>query len=196
MKKILRINLHYRRVALRLIVLAFVVGVQPWLWGAVKTKANAIHAKRSEALQLATLQTRVEQIKQGNVTTGNFQDQLTAVAPTTTALSQVIERLERLASDQQTQLEILNIADVTIPEGEVVPVSIKPVRIAIQVRGRAEQLLGIIDRIENIQEIAVIEQWSLNPAALQPVASPLPGEHLYALTAQVLFFLQDDTYAN
>ena len=138
---------------------------------------------------------RVDQVKQGTVAQQDFLDQLTAVAPPASSLPQVVERLERLSADQQTQLEILNISDVN-PVDDIASVPIKAVRVTIQVRGRAEYLLAVMDRIEHVQEIAIIEQWSLNPATGQLVPSPQPGEHLYSLIAQVLFFFQEDFHAN
>lgn len=191
MKKILRFNHRYQRIIPRLLAIIVLVGLQPWLWGLVLARATSLQAQRSQQAQLVTLRSRIEQIKKNAVTQEDFLDQVSAAVPARAALPQVIERLERLSADQQTQLEILDISDVPRVNDDVAAIPIRTVRVAIQVKGSAVQVLSVIDSIEHIQEVAMIERWSLNPAPVQLVPSPVPGEYLYFLTANVLFFLNE-----
>lgn len=185
----------WRRLWLRLLAVLVLLALQPWLWQGVKEATTRVHQLRSERQQLASVQERVGQIKQVMATQRELLDQLQVVVPTSEKLSQVVERLERVAGEQQAELTILDISTVPPPLDAAVSVPIVSVRVTLQVKGDATALLSFIDHLEHIQEIAVIEQWSLNPASVQAVPSPQPGQYLYSLTANVIFFLQDFSHA-
>lgn len=192
MTKLPKLNLRYRRVLLRLgLVIAFLV-IQPLLWRQVAAVARTVHQQRSAQEQGLSLQARVAQIEQVNATQQGFVDQLAVVVPPSEALPQVVERLERIAGEQATQLDILDISEIARPIDSPSVLPIKPVRVAIQVNGSAAQLLNVIEQIEHVQEITLIERWSLNPASQQVTPSPQPGQYTYSLIANVIFFLQAD----
>lgn len=192
MKKISPLNRRYKRALFHLGLTVLLLGVQVWVWQRIERAAEVVHQRRSEQQQLHALQARVDQIKQTNVVQQGYADQLNVVVPQQAALPQVVERLERLAVESRVQLDIVDISDLPPAPDSEVDVPLKPVGVSIRVLGSAPQLLTMIDAIEHVQEIAIIERWSLNPASVQPLPGTLPGQNLYSLSAHVIFFLSKD----
>ncbi|MEX1997971.1 MAG: hypothetical protein WEA04_04865 [Candidatus Andersenbacteria bacterium] len=188
-----RTSQQYQKIVLRSIMLVILIVAQPFLWSMVAGVANRVHAQQSQKQQIIDVQARTAQIREINVSQKEFLDQLDVVVPLAGSLSQIIERLERLATDRQLRLSILDIKEDVLEEAtDLENIPVQRFRISLQVTGTPAQLLTYIDAVEHVQELTILEDWSF-VAATAPVSFPAPDAvYPYTATMSLLFFLQSE----
>lgn len=182
---------HYKKIASRVAVIIVLAVLQPLLWNAVQHTAKQVQAKRSQQQQIGEVAGRVEQMNQALAASQNLVDQLDVVIPVADRLPQIIEQIERLALDQQVNLNIRDIVETSpSAEDETHPLFL-PVRVSAQVTGSVPALLAFIDAVEHLPELTFLEGWSLTVIAPTPLPQVIPSPTTtVTLTVHIVFFVQ------
>lgn len=202
-KKLFTANQSVKTLLVRVVILVVLVGAQFWLWQLVKDRVNDFQQKRFQAQQIEDLNNRINQIKQNQKNQQELLSQLDLIVPTKSSLAQIIERLERVASDRSVRLKISSIKEDQASSGSATPtLPVSPVTFSAQVTGTAQQLLQYLDSIEHLQELTVVPTWSItsttqngaNPTGA--AASPAPSQSaIYTMSFDITFWLQTTTHA-
>lgn len=192
------LNKKYKQLFGALVLMLILGGIQPFLWQMVTNRVIDVQLKQSQEEQIVNVQERNQTMQQNLAAQESFLNQLTVVAPPIEARTQVVERLELLADKHTLPIEISLIQE--LPDGGRSAVSqIVPVVLSVSVQGSVDRLLTFMQEVEHVQELTVVESWSLNPhagppatsdPAAQPTPTPLP---IYELRMDVLFFLRGAT---
>lgn len=188
-------NQSFKTLVIRLVVIAVLAGIQPWVWDYTTTRVTDFQQKRFQSDQITELNRQIDTINQAQQAQSELVNQLDLVVPNRNSLAQVIDRLERLAGERSIGLKITDIRDE--PKSSDSVVSVDPVTIVTQLTGTPAQVLQYFDAVEHLQSLTVIHDWSLNPAgdtSTAPGATPVPGApSKYMLTMNITFFLQPPT---
>ena len=173
------------------ICLVLVIG-QFVLWGFVQSSADALHTKRTEQQQLDQLQARVQSIQAKFQADQPLVDQLSVPFPKAANTPQVVDRLEQVATKTGVRMSLTNIAtQAPATAASKTASQLNVVTVTLKLDGSAHGLLEYIAALEHIQEVATLQQWTLQPV---PVAPGTPAQtaapQLFTMTANVLFYLQ------
>ncbi len=188
----LLIRRRYQRLALSILLLIILVGVQPLLWRLVKRQAELVHSRRTLEQQQADVQLRVQAMRdnlnqqQDNIST------MDAVAPQFKSLPQAVERLELLAERRSLSLEIQGINRQAVEDRS----RIKPVTVVLRAFGPVESVLSFMEQIEHVQELTQIESWQLEPTQAPPGVVLEPSATNYSFSAEIIFFLRTKDNVN
>lgn len=175
---------RYQRLALSLLLLVVVVGVQPLVWRFVKSQARLVHSRRTLQQQQADVRLRAQAMHDNVVGNAETIATLDAVVPPLSFLPQAVERLELLADKRSLSLQIISINQR--PDAEVP--AVVPVGITLLAFGPIETIIDFMDQIEQLQEVTSIASWQLEPAALPAGELGTANGSNYRLSAEVLFF--------
>ncbi|MAF80862.1 hypothetical protein CL628_02505 [bacterium] len=186
------IKRRYQRLALSILLLIILVGVQPLLWRLVKRQAELVHSRRTLEQQQADVQLRAEAMR------GNLNQQrdnistMDAVAPQFKSLPQAVERLELLAERRALSLEIQGISRLNVED----TTSIRPVSVVLRAFGPVESVLSFMEQIEHVQELTQVQSWQLEPSEAPPSVILEGAGTNYRLSAEIIFFLRAEDNGN
>lgn len=173
-----------------ILALVAVVGLgvaQWWLWQFVRSAAEQLHVKQTEASQLADITKRIATINAVHQQQRSLLEQLSVSFPSLADTPQAIERLERLAGERGVGLTIRSIGDgQEASTKKDTKNKIVPLAIIIRATGSVDQLLAYLEAIEHVPELTALESWSLAPDPLA-VAGAAPS---YVFDGKVVFYLQ------
>lgn len=189
-----KLSQYYRSIIIRGALVALLVGTQFFLWGWVRGAAVHLHENRSQRHQIGDVRQRITQMKEVREQQKDLLGQLDVVVPIAGSLSQIIERLERVAAQHELKITIQEIKEVEPSAEETTPPPVTPVQVAMILVGRPAQILAFMDAVEHAQETNLVKNWSLTTTNLAsgPQVSPMP---INTLTMNVLFFFQKETDA-
>lgn len=181
---VIQIRRRYQRLALSLVILVVVAGVQPLGWRFVKSQARLVHSRRTLQQQQADVRLRAQAMHDNLVGNAETITALDAVVPRLDFLPQAVERLELLADKRSLSLQIVSInqrPDADLP-------TVVPVGISLLAFGSIETIIDFMDQIEQLQEVTSIASWQLEPAFLPAGELGMADGSNYRLSAEVLFF--------
>lgn len=202
MNNLLKTDSNFKKIIGKAVAVVILVAIQPYLWQSLNTIARDVHAKRSQKQQIGNLKERIIAVEQTLASETELLDQLDAVLPLNNSVPQAIERLERLATERQVELKIIDLQEVAGDAGAV-DTPVLPLRVRLEVTGTSAALLSFMEAIEHLQELTTIEAWDMAPAKAgaatptvaptsspSPSASPPPSATLYTLSMTIQFYLQ------
>ncbi|HBE90731.1 MAG: hypothetical protein A3E37_03105 [Candidatus Andersenbacteria bacterium RIFCSPHIGHO2_12_FULL_46_9] len=192
------------------VIVVFLIGLQPFLWGWVKSRSIALHEVRIRAEQVEEVKKRTKEMQENYDNQKVFVAQLDSVVPPSRNALQVIERLETATQGLNVTLEVSRIDEgVALKQGQevgleetdqprtVLPqtknnderkVSIIPLLITVNATGRPENLVEYIDVVEHVQELSYIQKLTISPAPNK--ANATENETAFQLLMTVVFYLQ------
>lgn len=169
--------------ALLLVGLVVVLwGAQPWLWGYVFDVAASFRDRQTQQAQLANTLRLVEDVRQVDPAAQALLDQAAIAFPTRASAPQIVERLEALADSQTLSLQLESIREE--PATNTRRQQLIPLVVNLSVAGSPAALLGFLEKVEHMQELTQVDEWSMKPLPVPPPAK------VYRLEMRVRFFLQ------
>lgn len=175
-------NQKYRRLAKTILLMIVLSTLQPFLWRYVHARALALQQIRSQGQQITNVQARNDEIQKTLQAQHDFLGQLELVSPPTTAITEVVERVEHLADQVGLTVAITVIQELPANNSVVKEAGIVPVSISVQVAGTPRQLLSFMERVEHTPELSIVPHWTLVPASATSAE--------YTLTMDIFFFLR------
>ncbi len=183
-------NRQYRHLGVRLFLIVVLAAVQPLLWRLVASTAHQVHLKRSQQEQIVEVKNRVAQITQAQQEAQALVDQAHTVVPPQGALPKILERVERLALEQQVALTIRDIVEAVPREDEETNLGVLPVHVTAEVKGAPSAMLAFLDAVERLPELAVLKGWSVQVTTVSPLPGASPSV-VNTLTTTIIFFVQN-----
>jgi hypothetical protein len=173
-------------------VLAALLAIQPFLWNYVYSTTNQLQEKRTEAVQLTNLQASLADIQAHVNAQKQFTDQLSASFPLLGSESQVIERIEQLATRTGINAHITTIGKQALSKDVDKSEKITSLVLTVAANGPASRLFYFLDALEHLPEVTSVRSWKIEAApaaaASGPAASPAPAA--FNLVTNIVFYLQ------
>lgn len=190
--------------------------LQPFLWGMVETRALALHERRTLTEQIKETEIRNREIRNKYESQSIYIEQLASVIPGSSDALQVIERLETATQGLDVQVEVSRIDEgtsiksiigkdtklnveggITIEEtmavsGEKVS-KIFPLYITLIVTGPPEALIDYIDAVEHVQELSMIQKFTLSPRVPKIGQDVQLDQRDFQLLMTAVFYLQNES---
>jgi len=164
--------------------------------------------------QTKELELKIQEVRHNYNNQSSYFDQLAAVVPSSQAALQVIERLETAAQGLDVVVEVTRIdegvpfkslaeAELSVEDNVGVrreqlaassggaKSSILPLYITLTVTGFPVALVEYIDAIEHVQELTVVQKFSISPIVGR-VNQAEQEEDDWQLLLTAVFYLQDD----
>ncbi len=174
------------------VVLLIILGaVQPFLWKRVATSATKLQDTQTIEQQYADLQKRLEETTKSRNEQQELFDQLSVVYPNVNNTSQVIERLEQLATQWFVIMQIRTIQEDQPIKTKSDTLKIIPLKITVEVTAPPERILSYVDAVEHMQELARITSFLLqevDPTA--PGTTPVSPDQEVSLIMNIEFYLR------
>jgi len=168
--------------------LALLVG-QFWLWMRVRTSLEEWRSASSLEEQREIINSRSGSIEGVLRQQKILLDQLSIVAPPVANVSQLIDRLERMADERQLTVRVRNIAE---GRGQ----GVVPLDLEIRATGSMDDLLSYLQAIEHLQELTRLTQWTVSQETVrrgvQDSQTTVASEQLYSMSMNMSFYVQLD----
>ncbi|OGY31180.1 MAG: hypothetical protein A3C02_04040 [Candidatus Andersenbacteria bacterium RIFCSPHIGHO2_02_FULL_45_11] len=169
----------------RIVLLFALAALQPFLWGYVSDRAQQLHLLQTNEEQFALLSQKMIESQQAFSDAQPRLLKLGDVFPASSALSQVVGRIEALADTKQLGIELKSIEDtISIEAGSG---TIRPKRITAEVTGSVEALFSFLEAMENQNEFLSIESWDIIAAGLPEKAS----QPVFQMTLHTIYYFYD-----
>lgn len=166
------------------------IGVQPWLWGLVRSRAEQLRNRQTQTDQLANVEKQIAETQEAYAADEAFMAQLELPFPRENTTPQIIERLEQLAGTRGVTVQIDSIVEQAsqLRRGKV----LIPLTVNVRAFGSARSLLEYFEAVEHTQEFVKAESWKVSPegAGQSATVGTLPTR--YVLTGQLRYYLQPD----
>jgi hypothetical protein len=184
--------------------------LQPFLWGVVKNGALALHERRTLAEQIKEIEIRIRDVRNNYESQSVYIDQLASIIPDSRDALQVIERLETATQGLDVQVEVSRIDEGTSlksvgadSESEVEatqaaaldsrkPSGVFPLHITLVVTGPPEALVEYIDVVEHVQELSMVQKFTISPVVPKPGQTEVLNPDRFQLMMTAVFYLQDE----
>lgn len=205
-----------RSLVFSVIFLLMLLILQPFLWGVVKSRALALHERRTLAEQIKETEIRIRDTRNKYESQSVYIDQLASVIPGSRDALQVIERLETATQGLDVQVEVSRIDEGTLlksiigrggseskagvntkatasttPGKETVS-KIFPLHITLAVIGPPEALVKYIDSVEHVQELSMIQKFTISPVIAKPNQMGEANPTHFQLLMTAVFYLQNN----
>jgi|GEM_PF-3079810 hypothetical protein len=202
-----------RSLVFSVILLLVLIMVQPYLWGMVKSRALTLHERRTLTEQIKEVEIKNRDTRNNYESQNVYIDQLTSVIPSSRDALQVIERLETATQGLDVQVDVSRIDEGTSlksivdtesgignnakPAQALVPTTeeiskIFPLHITLVAKGSSDALVEYIDAIEHVQELSMIQKFTISPVTIKTSQTPEQDQSQFQLLMTVVFYLQEE----
>lgn len=184
------------------VLLALILGAQPWLWRLVRDQAKTLQSSQSQTQQIAEVRRRNDAMTQN---LRRLEPAINKVEQATVSEGQVaavVEQLEQLADTSRISLKITNIDDQFGQTSEKkIAASSQPmsIKISLRLEGPIEAVLGYLERLEYSSKLMAVTSWQLQAGTASRISTlpqasgaPLPSPILstpYVLTLDAIYYL-------